>query len=636
MSYGLSNRQYVGARYVPKIIGEWDKALQYEALSVVTYKGNSFTSKKPVPANIEINNSEYWVNTGNYNAQVEEYRKEVESLGIVIPETFGAKGDGITDDTEAIQKAIDSVKQGYVLFKRATYCISNTLQITDKNIIFNNCTLKRIADCTVLNFDDSTNFTLSDVNITDNGRTYGNMVIGRRCENVEIKHVSVYSRSPHTSTSNGNWAMCLSGNAFHISGLRINNYDSGKWADGLHFGYLTNSSIEDFVILSGDDSIALTQHPSSGTDFANIISENNKFTNGVLKSAVASSIRLGFDNSTNLSETAINNCYHKNITFENIVCEGGFLLRVEYLKHDSTAIPKSDENIKFINITYKQTINNNSYPQIYVSNVYSLINYFFDNCNIDCSSSSTDLTQPFCYIGSNTANNKSLLTFTGCQFDFGNIDGINGGEINKIRFKNCKLLSNGKMIVAIKGSCEFVDSDIINYGTEIDNFCKITKSDYDKIYRLNGCYISKYKQFSNKNEDGHTVLFMNDCNFNSTSNGISWYNGSANYNNIIKGNNKLISSKDMFLYIPNSSSITYNLANYTYAALHVLSSRVDTYEIIIRKDGTIMLPDSKKSEAKSMLSNAGITISVENQILTITNTEDTYKNIFIKCYAQTN
>lgn len=76
MSNELINRQYVGARYVPKIMGEWNKTLQYEALSVVTYMGNSFTSKVPVPANVEINNTDYWVNTGNYNAQVEEYRKE--------------------------------------------------------------------------------------------------------------------------------------------------------------------------------------------------------------------------------------------------------------------------------------------------------------------------------------------------------------------------------------------------------------------------------------------------------------------------------------------------------------------------------------------------------------------------------
>jgi hypothetical protein len=80
MSNELINRQYVGARYVPKIMGEWNKALQYEALSVVTYMGNSFTSKVPVPANIDISNETYWVNTGKYNAQVEEYRKETAQL----------------------------------------------------------------------------------------------------------------------------------------------------------------------------------------------------------------------------------------------------------------------------------------------------------------------------------------------------------------------------------------------------------------------------------------------------------------------------------------------------------------------------------------------------------------------------
>lgn len=77
---GLINRQYVGARYVPKIMGEWNKALQYEALSIVTHLGNSFTSKVPVPANVDITNTDYWVNTGNYNEQVEGYRTEVADL----------------------------------------------------------------------------------------------------------------------------------------------------------------------------------------------------------------------------------------------------------------------------------------------------------------------------------------------------------------------------------------------------------------------------------------------------------------------------------------------------------------------------------------------------------------------------
>lgn len=76
------NRQYIGARYVPKFADPiaWDKANSYEALTIVTYLNNSYTSKKPVPANTEITDTEYWIVTGNYNAQVEEYRQETEKV----------------------------------------------------------------------------------------------------------------------------------------------------------------------------------------------------------------------------------------------------------------------------------------------------------------------------------------------------------------------------------------------------------------------------------------------------------------------------------------------------------------------------------------------------------------------------
>lgn len=127
----MSTRQYIGARYVPKIFNnpngsaEWIKETSYEALTIVTYLGNSYTSKKPVPVNTDITNSEYWVITGNYNAQVEEYRKEVELLRCwVTPQMFGAKGDGITDDTDAF---IEAFKHKTVLIPNGTYVIKKGL-----------------------------------------------------------------------------------------------------------------------------------------------------------------------------------------------------------------------------------------------------------------------------------------------------------------------------------------------------------------------------------------------------------------------------------------------------------------------------------------------------------------------------
>lgn len=70
--------QYIGARYVPLFADpiEWDNTNAYEPLTIVSYQGNSYTSRQAVPTGIDISNEQYWALTGNYNAQVEQYRSE--------------------------------------------------------------------------------------------------------------------------------------------------------------------------------------------------------------------------------------------------------------------------------------------------------------------------------------------------------------------------------------------------------------------------------------------------------------------------------------------------------------------------------------------------------------------------------
>lgn len=72
--------QYVGARYVPLFAEplEWDNTKTYEPLTIVYNNGNSYTSRQYVPVGIEITNTHYWALTGNYNAQIEQYRDEVQ------------------------------------------------------------------------------------------------------------------------------------------------------------------------------------------------------------------------------------------------------------------------------------------------------------------------------------------------------------------------------------------------------------------------------------------------------------------------------------------------------------------------------------------------------------------------------
>lgn len=117
-------RQYIGARYVPKFADpiEWNDQTSYEALTIVTYMGASYTSKKDVPAGVKPTDNSYWAVTGNYNAQVEAYRQEtaaamatfneiVDKLPIAVGSrwvTVGAKGCNFT----TINDAINAVK-GY-------------------------------------------------------------------------------------------------------------------------------------------------------------------------------------------------------------------------------------------------------------------------------------------------------------------------------------------------------------------------------------------------------------------------------------------------------------------------------------------------------------------------------------------
>lgn len=89
--------QYIGARYVPLFADplDWDIQKEYEPLTIVYWQGNSYTSRQAVPKGIDVSNEEYWALTGNYNAQIEQYRREV------------AAYDGrITDNAAAIAKEV--------------------------------------------------------------------------------------------------------------------------------------------------------------------------------------------------------------------------------------------------------------------------------------------------------------------------------------------------------------------------------------------------------------------------------------------------------------------------------------------------------------------------------------------------
>lgn len=115
--------QYIGARYVPIFAEpiEWDSKRAYEALTIVLYQGNSFTTRQYTPAGIDINNEAFWAETGNFNAQIEQYRREVRGAVDAAAEAkkvaadASAKAEKIAGDivveTQRAEKAENSLRK---------------------------------------------------------------------------------------------------------------------------------------------------------------------------------------------------------------------------------------------------------------------------------------------------------------------------------------------------------------------------------------------------------------------------------------------------------------------------------------------------------------------------------------------
>lgn len=76
------------------------------------------------------------------DAWADEHDEEIVN-GYVTPEMYGAKGDGTTDDTEAIQSALVSGRDVY--FGKKTYCVSETLVLSGSIHMGSDTTIKAIG-----------------------------------------------------------------------------------------------------------------------------------------------------------------------------------------------------------------------------------------------------------------------------------------------------------------------------------------------------------------------------------------------------------------------------------------------------------------------------------------------------------
>lgn len=96
---------YIGKRIVPKHCGEWDKAKAYEMLSIVlhTENGESYISRREVPAGTDILDGEYWAVCSRFSQQIRD-------MEIHLQETEGRMNTNLSETETRMAKDLHSTK----------------------------------------------------------------------------------------------------------------------------------------------------------------------------------------------------------------------------------------------------------------------------------------------------------------------------------------------------------------------------------------------------------------------------------------------------------------------------------------------------------------------------------------------
>lgn len=187
---------------------------------------------------------------------VDKLNNEFNDRGVNVA-WYGAKGDGITDDSDAIQNAINNNPNGYIqLSANRTYLISKTINVLSNVVVDGNmATLKLIANADYL------------LNIIASGAIFKNLWLKK---NYDVSASGVFLQGNANSldnihSRNGNWKVFIHGVAVkesHFSRIRVDNDSKNKQGNIFTFDYSINNTISDSFIGYSESAIKLTDVPA--------------------------------------------------------------------------------------------------------------------------------------------------------------------------------------------------------------------------------------------------------------------------------------------------------------------------------------------------------------------------------------
>ena len=537
--------EYIGSRYVPVFAdpAEWNSARTYEPLTIVLYEGNSYTSRQYVPLGIDISNEQFWELTGNYNAQVEQYRQDViryatqsnavsaalntevaratdaegkltADLGdevdratdaegkltadllslalngknIVTPFTYGAVGDGVTDDTDSISKCLNSGMTAVLP--------EGTFYVTDSIVVSKPVTIIGAGGKIKIKSHDSDN--IYTFNFNDNTTIYGVEFISTHDNTTNGINQSL----DNVACSNVQPIACRKAETLNIMNCTFKNMHIAVFSNGIDKN--TDVNIENCVfenvysvIFSNNSNINVANcnisinenanvyyhiaYPSQEGDIDYVKLVNNTVKYNPVKTNIATFI------SANSSETIHQSI--KNVIITNNNVEN---MRILYMYQS---------NVNISNFVFDNNI------FVYDTNVLtgyvSIISFIGGNVNI-CNSTFINKT-PNLYL---TSNQEQALSFNSCDFTNCYIVGDSGSTVvqkNSINFNSCTFIVPA--FNWITANVTFSNCVINHTGTTSSKTLFSIKSDLIKLILLNTVIIGV---------DSTSYIFISDTTKNNT------------------------------------------------------------------------------------------------------------------------
>lgn len=380
--------------------------------------------------------------------------------------TYGAKGDGITDDAKAVQAAIDACSEaggGQVLFPSGHTFMTGPVELKS-NVdyhLMQNATWKANPDESI--YKKSAFFAnegegmcwiwtrdTKNISITGQGTIDGNGVsfMGKELlDSYELKPVTTFDPRPHVLTLMGveklqirdvticngaYWTVhCIGCYDVSIIGISLLNNLKIRNGDGIDIDHSQKVRIADCFITSGDDCICLKnrrEYEMYGPCKDIVV------TNCVMTGR-SCAIKIGSENMDSISNVLIQNSIIKasnrgigiqnrdegtvtNVVFDNIIIEGYYFSDVWWGKAEPiyvTSYPRASSNHKDGNWRFPKGVTEGRCGE--VSDIW------FRNI--------VATSENGCFIGGDTKDKVNNIHLQNCQFTLTKMTDYPGGQYDK-------------------------------------------------------------------------------------------------------------------------------------------------------------------------------------------------------------